>query len=407
VVAVVFVERLFQDVTRQMTSAIAIDLKYLISKIEADEDITLTANGLEIATNFPESANFEKISQKNNWLDFSGKYVIETILGEVANARVVDLASGDGQVFVLCEIGGKAVEFSFSRKRVSAVNPHQLLVVMILAAVLLSILAVLFLRNQISPIRRLADAAEAFGKGQSVPLHSRGASEVRSAAHAFLSMRTRIERQIEQRTLMLSGVSHDLRTPLTRLKLSISLMEPNAETALMSRDLDEMQEILDEFLDFARGDGDEQDEMVSPRALAEQLVRDTARSGREVTLIFEGAEKTNNPVKMRRPAVHRAVSNLLSNALKYGDKVNFHVYAGAGFVEFIVEDNGPGIRAEQRDDAVRPFIRLDVSRNQDKGAGVGLGLAIVADIARSHGGSLTLGSSEDLGGLKAAFRLPR
>lgn len=407
VVGVVFVERLFQDVSRQMTKAVSIDINHLIDLAKSDANLMVTAKSLEIDTTWVENPDFEAEDRYRDVYDFAGWYVIETLHEEVPEVRVVDLAQARGSVTILADINGRGLQFVVARTRVSATNPHQLLVYMIFAALLLSVLAALFLRNQIKPIRRLAQAAEAFGKGQSLPLNPRGASEVRSAATAFLSMRARIERQIEQRTMMLSGVSHDLRTPLTRLKLSVSLMEPDDETEMIKRDLDEMEDILDEFLAFARGDSEEQDERVSPRALAEELVEKSSRNDERVTLTFDGAEDADTSVKMRRPSVHRAISNLLSNALKYGDKVRLNLYTGAGFVEFVVEDNGHGIAADQRDAAVKPFARLDAARNQDKGAGVGLGLAIAADIARSHGGSLTLSESDDLGGLKAAFRLPR
>jgi two-component system osmolarity sensor histidine kinase EnvZ len=187
----------------------------------------------------------------------------------------------------------------------------------------------------------------------------------------------------------------------------MSLIEASDETAMIQQDLLEMEDILDEFLAFARGDSEEQDERVSPRALAEELIKKSNYAGRNVTLTFEGATDADATVKMRRSAVHRAISNLLSNALKYGNKVNLNLYTGEGFVEFVVEDDGPGISEAQRETAIKPFARLEAARNQDKGAGVGLGLAIAADIALSHGGNLILSKSDDLGGLKAGLRLPR
>lgn len=407
VVGVVFVERLFQDVSRQMTKAVSIDINHLLDLAASDAGLMDTAQNLQIIANWVENPDFDAPDRYRDLYDFAGLYVIETLHDDIPEVRVVDLGRSRGSVFVLTDIGGRGLEFMVARNRVSASNPHQLLVYMIFAALLLSVLAALFLRNQIKPIRHLARAAEAFGKGQTLPLNPRGASEVRSATTAFLSMRARIERQIEQRTMMLSGVSHDLRTPLTRLKLSVSLMDPDEETEMILRDLNEMEDILDEFLAFARGDSEEQDERVSPRVLAEELVEKSSRFDGRITLTFEGAKDADASVKMRRTAVHRAISNLLSNALKYGDKVNLNLYTGEGFLEFVVEDNGPGIAADQRENAVKPFARLDAARNQDKGAGVGLGLAIAADIARSHGGSLTLSESDTLGGLKAAFRLPR
>lgn len=407
VVGVVFVERLFQDVSRQMTKAVSIDINYLIKLAHKGADLTVTAKDLQISTSWVDNPDFTATDRYRDMYDFAGRYVIETLHQDVPEVRSVDLGRSRGSVFVLADISGRGLEFKVARNRVSASNPHQLLVYMIAAAVILSVLAALFLRNQIKPIRRLAQAAEAFGKGQNLPLSPRGASEVRSAATAFLSMRARIERQIEQRTMMLSGVSHDLRTPLTRLKLSVSLMEADEETAMILRDLDEMEGILDEFLAFARGDSEEQDELVSPKALAEKLVENIRRSGHEVLLTFDGAKDADATLKVRRVSVQRAISNLLSNAIKYGDKTKLNLYSGEGFVEFVVEDNGPGIHPDQRANAIKPFARLDAARNQDKGAGVGLGLAIAADVARSHGGSLTLSDSDALGGLKAAFRLPR
>lgn len=407
VVGVVFVERLFEDVSRQMTKAASIDIKHLIDLSTSNTAIMEIAKNLQINTVWIEEPDFSTPDRYRDLFDFSGRYVIETLQEEVPEIQVVDLGRSRGTVYILADIGGKGLEFGLARNRVSASNPHQLLVYMVFAAFLLSVLAALFLRNQIQPIRRLARAAEAFGKGQTVPLNPHGASEVRSATTAFLSMRARIERQIEQRTMMLSGVSHDLRTPLTRLKLSISLMEPNEETDMIQRDLNEMEDILDEFLTFVRGDIEEQDEMVSPHALAKELVDKSNHARHDVTLTFEGAKDADATVKIRRPAVHRAISNLLTNALKYGKKVNLNLYTGEGFVEFVVEDNGPGIAEDQREIAVKPFARLDPARNQDKGSGVGLGLAIAADIARSHGGNLILSKSDLMGGLKATLRLPR
>ena len=407
IVGVVFVERLFQDVSRQMTKAASIDIKHLIDLAASDTDILKIAKSLQIDTIWVDDPAFDAPDRYRDFFDFAGWYVIETLHEEVPEVQMVDLARSRGAVYVLANINGNGLEFRISRNRVSARNPHQLLVYMVFSAFLLSVLAALFLSNQIRPIRRLSRAAEAFGKGQSVPLNPRGASEVRSAATAFLSMRARIERQIEQRTMMLSGVSHDLRTPLTRLKLSMSLIEASDETAMIQQDLLEMEDILDEFLAFARGDSEEQDERVSPRALAEALIKKSNYAGRNVTLTFEGATDADATVKMRRSAVHRAISNLLSNALKYGNKVNLNLYTGEGFVEFVVEDDGPGISEDQRETAIKPFARLEAARNQDKGAGVGLGLAIAADIALSHGGNLILSKSDDLGGLKAGLRLPR
>jgi len=414
VVGVAFVERLYQDVTSQMTRAVSLDIRLLVDRLQKDGwNREISASALRMAQTLeisivPLPADWpHQGPDTRRYIDVSGLSVIKTLRQTLPGTVHVDLTRDTGKVYMTILVGDHPVELQFSRRRVSAANPHQLLVAMVLAASLLTGLSILFLRNQVQPIRRLAAAAEAFGKGQSVPLRPRGASEVRSAAHAFLSMRARIERQIEQRTMMLSGVSHDLRTPLTRLKLSVSMLDQDTETGLMIRDLDEMVAILDEFLAFSRGDTGEISEAVYPKTLAKQLVKTHRRSGNEIELVFSGNTKDDSPVLLRKMAIQRAIGNLLGNARKHGTRTRLSVYLGSGLIEFVVEDNGPGIRKEQRDNAVKPFTRLDAARNQDKGSGVGLGLAIATDVARSHGGGLTLGHSDDLGGLKVSLRLPR
>jgi two-component system osmolarity sensor histidine kinase EnvZ len=295
-----------------------------------------------------------------------------------------------------------AVEFN--RGRVSASNPHQLLVLMMFVSILMTLIAYLFLRNQLKPITRLAAAAEEFGKGRSVPYRPRGATEVRAAGLAFLEMRARIERQIEQRISMLSGVSHDLRTPLTRLQLGLAMLEDGPEVAELRRDVEDMERLLDAFLAFARGDALEEPVATDPAALVGRVVENACRAGHAVRLMpAEGAGQA----KLRPHAVARAVENLVANAVRYGSKVELRVSLTERQVTIAVEDDGPGIPPERREEAVRPFIRLDAARNQDLGGGVGLGLSIAADVARSHGGGLRLGESASLGGLKAELVLAR
>ena len=295
---------------------------------------------------------------------------------------------------------------AFSRYRVTASNPHQLLVLMIFTSFLMTLIAYAFLRNQLRPMTRLAVAAEAFGKGRSVPYRPRGANEVRAAGRAFLDMRARIERQIEQRTLMLSGVSHDLRTPLTRLKLGLAMLDDEAEAAPLLRDVDDMERLLDAFLSFARGDAPEDPEATDPRGLVGQVVENARRAGQDVTLV--AAEGQQGGTAMLRPrAVTRALENLVGNAVRYGSRAEVRLVLTERSVRITVEDDGPGIAPDRRDEALRPFTRLDAARNQDRGGGVGLGLTIAADIARSHGGRLTLGRSEAMGGLKAELLLAR
>jgi two-component system osmolarity sensor histidine kinase EnvZ len=292
----------------------------------------------------------------------------------------------------------------FDRRRVSASNPHQLLVLMVFTGALMTVIAFIFLRNQLRPIKRLALASEAFGKGRVTQYKPSGAIEVRAAGQAFLDMRARTLRQIEQRTMMLSGVSHDMRTPLTRLKLGLSMLEDGAELQAMQRDLGDMERLLDEFLAFARDDSLDDLETVDPLALVRDLAARFVAGGQEVSVVsVEG----QGQAVLRPMAVARALENLVGNAVRYGNRCELRVVVSEKAVRISVEDDGPGIPAERREEALKPFARLDAARNQDLGSGVGLGLAIANDIARRHGGQLVLGESEALGGLKADLVLAR
>ena len=291
------------------------------------------------------------------------------------------------------------------RDSVVASNADIFILWMVGSSIVLIGVAILFLRNQVKPIERLALAADAFGKGRAVPdFKPYGATEVRKAAQAFITMRTRIDRYVQQRTEMLAGVSHDLKTPLTRLRLHLAMSGPEAETAAPLQDIAEMEHMLDEYLDFARGDSGEEaapadvGEVVAEAALAAASAR-IASSDR---LHVETAPGIWLAVK--RNALKRCAINLIDNALKHGNKVDVALARNGHFVEILVEDDGPGIPESRREEAFRPFHRLDRGRNLQAG-GVGLGLAIARDIARAHGGDLTLGSSR-LGGLRAAIRLP-
>ncbi|MEM1278118.1 MAG: ATP-binding protein, partial [Pseudomonadota bacterium] len=309
---------------------------------------------------------------------------------------VIDVYTGKGVLQVIV-----------GRRQLNAANPHLLLVWMAGTAIALTAVATMFLRNQIRPIRELAKTAIAFGRGRSEPFRPGGAEEVRRAGHAFLDMRSRIERQMDQRTRMLSGVSHDLRTPLTRMRLALAVAEPTLETKELTQDVAEMEHMLDAFLDFAKGANGEAPELCSPIDLADEVVRDARRQSKAVAAYTEIETPDQREVVLRRAETKRCLTNLVVNAMSYGDQVSLTTRLTKRYLEFVVEDNGPGIPPDRRDEVLKPFTRLDESRNQDIASGVGLGLSIALDIVRSQGGSLRLSESERLGGLAASVILPR
>ncbi|MFZ0400553.1 MAG: ATP-binding protein, partial [Pseudolabrys sp.] len=263
------------------------------------------------------------------------------------------------------------------------------------------IVAIIFLRNQIKPILRMADAAESFGKGREVPnFRPRGAREVRRADAAFIEMKTRIERAMEQRTAMLAGVSHDLRTVLTRFKLELALIDDSPEVDAMKKDVDEMARMLEAYLSFARGDSGEASAPTDMAEFLEELRLDAERHGHKSTVVFHGP-----PIVTVRPAAFkRCLANLVSNAARHAPSIAIAGHRDHRYLTVTVDDDGPGIPASLREEVFKPFLRLDDARNQDEG-GTGLGLAIARDIARSHGGDITLGDSP-LGGLRATVRVP-
>lgn len=288
------------------------------------------------------------------------------------------------------------------RERAVATQAHIFVFWLLGATALLLGIAILFIRNQVRAIERLASAAEAFGRGETdARFKPHGAREVRAAAQAFLAMRERIQRHIEQRTALLASVSHDLRTPLTRLRLELALAPAFKRSTAMRADLDEMEHMIDEYLAFARGEAGEAAQTLSVADLLARAAEDAGRSGAGVQV----EAPPDLSVVVRPLAFRRALANLADNAAAHGETVRLSARAlPSGGVEIAVEDDGPGIPEEMHDEAFRPFSRLDPSRNQNR-KGVGLGLAIARDVARGHGGDITLGRSE-LGGLRAALRLP-
>jgi two-component system osmolarity sensor histidine kinase EnvZ len=408
VVTVIFAQRHFEGVTHQMTDTVLRELT-LVMQIVNDAPtaplaeqavqaqlapLRITALAVDVST--PEN--------KRVWYDYSGSVLTARLATQLLNFAAVDLVEG-GEVSVFVNSTHGMFKIGFDRRRISASNPHQMFVYTIAFGVLMTFIAIIYLRNQLRPIKRLARAAEAFGRGRHIPYTPSGAIELRAAGSAFVDMRQRIERHIEQRTLMLSGVSHDLRTPLTRMRLGLAMLDEDEAEPLL-RDVADMQGMLDEFLDFAKGAAEGEPEPVDPIAMVTEIVDGAQRADRNVSLMLRDGEGQGT-VLLREVAMRRAVDNLISNGVRYGARAEVSVMLTEKTLRIRVEDDGPGIPENKREQATRPFTRLDPSRNQNKGGGVGLGLAIAVDVARSHGGVLRLGASERLGGLRADIVIAR
>lgn len=401
VVSIAFIQRHFERVTQQMTGGVAAELRLVLAGLEGGEtQANALARGLDIGLARPAQP---MLGVRRDFWDLTGLVVARTLAEEVPGFLGADLVAQNGRVLADFTHDGTVLRADLDRRRMSASNPHQLLVLMLVTSVLMTVISYLFLRNQMVPITRLAEAAEAFGRGQHLPYRPRGALEVRAAGAAFLDMRARIERAIDSRTRMLSGVSHDLRTPLTRLKLGLAMLPEDEETRALLGDVADMERLVDEFLAFARGDATEDASETDVAALLRRVAENAARGGRVVEV-----QATGPALAVVRPAaVTRAVENLLGNALRHGRRARLGLALGDRHLRITVEDDGPGIPPELRDEAMQPFARLDGARDPNRGGGVGLGLSIASDIARSHGGSLRLGESADMGGLRAELVLAR
>ncbi|MEP2150550.1 MAG: ATP-binding protein [Roseobacter sp.] len=396
VVLVVFTQRHFEGVTLQMSDTVVRELKVAMTGASPE-----TLELLDMAVKSVDQSALDEPSQRV-WYDFSGVVITKRLMEELPAVKVVDL-SIDKVVRLVIQTNSVPIEVSFERRRISASNPHQLFVNMAFFGLLFTSIAMVYLRNQLRPIKRLSVAAEGFGRGRHIPFTPSGAIEVRAAGTAFVDMRNRIERQIETRTLMLSGVSHDLRTPLTRMRLALAMLE-DADRLPLEKDVDEMQGMIDAFLEFSKSGQDAEPEPVSIKTWIEMVVEDACRAGRNVALIHCEGE---GEVMLRLGGMRRALDNLIGNAVRYGTRAEVSMVLTEKSLRLRVEDDGPGIPESRRIEAQRPFTRLDPARNQDQGSSVGLGLAIATDIARAHGGVLRLGESERLGGLRADIVIAR
>ncbi len=407
VVAFVFMERHYNLVTRRLSSAVTQDVAALIDiyqKYPQDKDASLlrqiASERLNLRVDLLPGVQLPPPTPKP-FFSILDQVLSQEISRQIKRPFWIDTVGNSNLIEIRIQLDGNTLQVFAPRNQTYASNSHIFILWMVGTSLVLIGVAIIFLRNQIKPILKLAEVADAFGKGREVTnFRPRGAIEVRQAAFAFLEMKRRIERQIEQRTTMLAGVSHDLRTILTRFKLELAILEDSPDVEALRRDVDEMQRMLEAYLAFARGDVGEQPSLVDVAEMLKEFAANAERRGKRTQSAFSGPPI----VQLRADSFRRCLSNLVANAARYAKTIEISGTREPRWLTVHVDDDGPGIPADKRDDVFRPFLRLDDARNQNEG-GTGLGLSIARDIANAHGGDITL-SESPLGGLRATIRVP-
>ncbi|WP_353645873.1 ATP-binding protein [Mesorhizobium sp. WSM2239] len=408
VVTLVFMERHWQTVTQRLSTAVTRDIAAIIDMIETYPQGDNYADVIRIAQ---ERLRLKIDILPPDPLPPPGPKPFFSILDQILSAEItdqidrpfwIDTVGASDVVEVRIQLEDKVLRVFVRRSQAYASNTHIFIVWMVGTSLVLLMIAIPFLRNQIKPILQLAEAAESFGKGRPMPrnFRPRGAEEVRRAGFAFIQMRERIERQIEQRTAMLTGVSHDLRTILTRFKLQLALSGAKADTEALNQDVNDMQAMLEGYLSFARGEALEDPGRFDLTDYFEKLSEEAKLRKRTLTTSLTG----DPDIHVRPNAFNRLLSNVVGNAFRYAKNVRVSATHTRGSLTMIIDDDGPGVPAESREDVFKPFMRLDAARNLDA-SGTGLGLSIARDIARSHGGDITLEDSP-MGGLRVIVRVP-
>ncbi len=405
--AFIFYEGHWDKVSKYLARGLAGDVGAIVDMVRDRPTAEGRARAFEISRNrFNMLATLREGEILSNTKEIVQGSIPDPFFLSALNERVglpYHIIAPPGEKFLTIEVqlSDGILSVTALRKRLFSSTTYVFVIWMVGTSLLLFGVAIIFMRNQVRPIRKLAIAADAFGKRQEVErFKPEGAREVRQAATAFLKMKARIERQIEQRTRMLAGVSHDLRTPLTRMKLQLAMMGENEDIDDLTKDVSEMEHMLEEYLAFARGDGGEETTETNLSTLIEEIVAGLKRKGALIDYHCEGQIS----LKVRPNAFKRCVTNLVENAHRYGDHISVRMGIRNKAVEVTVDDDGPGIPEDMYEEVFKPFYRLDQSRNAQTG-GVGLGLSIVRDVVRSHGGDIQLSTSPQ-NGLRARLRFP-
>ncbi len=406
IAGLIFYESHWHKVSVTLSRGVAGDIASVIDLMRDNPDkkshewiFNLAASNMGMLVTFGEGQNLPGTQQ-----EYTGK--MEKTLARALQEALqrpfhIDTQSIKRHVVIDVQLSEGVLHVITSRKRLFSTTTYVFILWLVGSSLILFAVATIFMRNQVKPIRRLAEAADDFGKGRDAPeFKPEGATEVRQASTAFIAMRDRIQRQISQRTRMLAGVSHDLRTPLTRMKLQLEMTPDNAGLADLKEDIGEMEHMLEAYLAFVRGEGGEEPVETNLGDLLNSVVSQARRKGGVIDIHVES--EINVP--LRPKASRRCLTNLIDNATRYAEHVSVRAGRRDDSVDITIEDDGPGIPEESREDVFKPFFRIDKSRNPGTG-GVGLGMTIARDVVQGHGGDIELDESP-IGGLRARIRLP-
>jgi len=403
----VFYDRHYDTITKRLAQGLAGDVAAVItllsrsdSSMEQRRIFQMARSTMQLDLTLTPEAKL-LIPEKRQTSGIVEARLEDALQERLRQPFVIDARSIEERVEILVQLPEGVLRVLVTDERLFSSTTYIFIFWTIGSSILLFGIAVIFMRNQVKPIRRLARAAESFGKGQEVrDFKPEGATEVRQAAVAFINMRDRIKRQIQQRTEMLAGVSHDLRTPLTRMKLQLEMIENNPDAKNLQSDVAEMEHMVEGYLAFARGEGQELPAPTDLGELLRDVVDQMTRDGRAVDLHVEQGVT----LPLRRDGMRRCLTNLITNAQRHGEHVAVRAGRRKNLVEITIDDDGPGIPPQHHEDVFKPFFRLEQSRNPATG-GIGLGLTIARDVARSHGGDVSLESAPG-GGLRARIWLP-
>ncbi len=400
--SIVFYQTSWSIISKRLTESVAADINVLVKLIDND----LINNAINIANqDFKMKINIindkELLSSKSNQNSGILSNRLNQSLSNLKKKFDYDLSNLEEGVLIYIQIDENILEINVNKDRLYSETAFVFLLWMIFASIILFFMSYFLMSKQLRPLKRLAIIAETFGRGLDAPdIKTAGAYEIRQTANAFNQMRTRIKRFLKQRTEMLAGVSHDLRTPLTRMKLQISLMKDEKAKSELEADVNEMTSMLDSYVSFVKTESPEPIETIIINELISDIVKAVEKNGVELTI----KEKNTIQTSGRQIQLKRAFNNIIDNSQRYAKKIEIILYTNEKDCVIEFNDDGEGIPRDKYEDVFKPFFTLDPSRNKLKGES-GLGLTITRDIIRSHGGDVKL-SESNLGGLQLKVLLP-